>query len=53
MSAPAAKAFTEPVRTTQRTLSSSATLSRKSPSSPVRVVFSAFSASGRFRVTTA
>ena len=47
-SAPAAKAFSDPVRTMQRTLSLASAAVTAAASSRISVEFSAFSASGRF-----
>ena len=52
MSAPAAKAFSEPVTTMQRTRSSASNFIRASFSSPRSSWFSAFSASGRLSLTS-
>jgi hypothetical protein len=53
MSAPAAKAFSEPVMTMQRTFSFSSAAFRALESSPRSCVLSAFMASGRFSVMSA
>ena len=51
MSAPAAKAFSEPVRTIARTRGEASISASAAPSSPRSCRFSAFSASGRFSRT--
>ncbi len=50
MSAPAAKAFSEPVSTTQPISMSASKVSRAEPSSLIKAAHKAFRALGRFRV---
>ena len=52
ISAPAAKAFSDPVITMQRTLSFASAWRTASPSSATNWLFSAFSADGRFNLMT-
>lgn len=53
MSAPAAKAFSDPVSTTARTFGSASKAESACPTSARSWAFSAFSASGRFNRTSA